>query len=655
MKTVLTAIAAALILAGCETTTTAPTEHVYDQAATIGQSDVKAATKPPQESTKTAEVSIHKKNQQPANVISAISRTRHDADQFDQASTIGESRHLETVAQASVSSSLERIIEQSWRFRNHLDQHDQPTDLNVLEDLSPAALAKKHQQHLNYLKQLDNIERSTLTPQDDINWQILRNQIQELADQYSYKQHYYPLTSEHGFHIEIAQLSDSINFNQIEDFENYLGKLSQVKRYFAQQIDWMKLGLKSGYSQPKVALKGFEQTISNYITDSVEQSHFYRPFKQIKLAISASDKANLQNRARQIIEQQVIPQYQAFYDFMTQEYLVNARQTIGAAAMPNGLAFYNNRVRHYTTLDMDAEQVHQLGLQEVARIKSEMATIIKDLEFAGSFADFLHFLRTDPQFYAKTPEQLLEKAAWLAKKADAILPRLFNIMPRTPYGVEAVPAAIAPKYTTGRYKEASNDNEPGYYWVNTYALDKRPLYVLPSLTLHEAVPGHHLQISLNRELKDLPEFRRKSYISAFGEGWGLYSEYLGVEANYYSTAYEKFGRLTYEMWRACRLVVDTGIHAKGWSRQQVLDYMADNTALSLHNIKTETDRYISWPGQALSYKIGELTIKRLRHQAEQRLGDKFDLKQFHQRLLAQGSVPLTILEQQIDQYIKDNT
>ena len=645
MKLVLTTIAAALLLAGCETTTTAPESHNYDQAATTGESKSQPSKTVPTVSTGPK---ITKK-QPAARIIQGFESTQQEH-QYDMAATLGESTYQ---APAIEPQDLNTIIDQSWRFRRQLDANNKPLDLATLEDLSPQALASKHQQHLTFLAQLDHIDRDKLSPKDDINWQILRAQLQDLADRYRYKTHYMPITSEYGFHVGISNIASEFDFSTIEDFENYLTKLTQVQRYFDQQIYWMRQGIKEGYTQPKAAIKGFEQTIATYITDDIAESSFYQPFKNIKLAISDREKVQLQTRANKIIKQQVIASYQKFYDFMTQEYMVKARASVGAAAMPNGIEFYNNRIRHFSTLDLNADQVHQLGLSEVARIRAQMDRIIKELKFEGSFADFLHFLRTDPQFYATTPQQLLEKAAWLAKKADAILPKLFNTLPRTPYGVEAVPAAIAPKYTTGRYKGASNDNEPGYYWVNTYALDKRPLYVLPSLTLHEAVPGHHLQISLNKELTDLPEFRRESYISAFGEGWGLYAEYLGVEANYYSTPYEQFGRLTYEMWRACRLVVDTGIHAKGWTRQQVLDYMTRNTALSLHNITTETDRYITWPGQALSYKIGELTIKRLRSKAETSLGDKFDIKEFHQRVLAQGSVPLTILEQQIDQYIKE--
>ena len=301
---------------------------------------------------------------------------------------------------------------------------------------------------------------------------------------------------------------------------------------------------------------------------------------------------------------------------------------------------------------MSAEAVHQLGLKEVERIRNEMQQVIEKTGFEGSFAEFVQFLSTDPQFYAKSAEELLKEASYIAKKADAQLPKFFKLMPRTPYGVAPVPASIAPKYTTGRYVGANKDTDPGYYWVNTYGLDKRPLYVLEALTLHEAVPGHHFQISLNKELENVPDYRRNHYISAFGEGWGLYSEYLGKEMGFYQDAYSDFGRLTYEMWRAARLVVDTGMHMFGWSREQAMTFMQENSALSLHNIKTETDRYISWPGQALSYKIGELTIKRLRKQAEAELGQNFDIREFHFQILKNGSLPLELLERQIETYVE---
>ena len=315
---------------------------------------------------------------------------------------------------------------------------------------------------------------------------------------------------------------------------------------------------------------------------------------------------------------------------------------------------YEEQIYLYATVDMTAEEIHQLGLSEVARIRAEMEIIIKKLEFEGDFAAFIQFLRTDPQFYAKTPHELLAEASYFAKKIDGRLPQLFGKLPRQPYGVAPVPDNIAPFYTGGRYVGSPLDaHRGGYYWVNTYALESRTLYTLPALTLHEAVPGHHLQGALALEQGELPDFRRNDYISAYGEGWALYAEKLGIEMNIYETPYQDFGRLTYEMWRACRLVIDTGIHAMGWSRQQALDYLAGNTALSIHEVTTEIDRYISWPAQALSYKLGEYTIWQLRREAESRLGADFDLRDFHDFILALGSVPLDILKDEVNRWITE--
>ena len=328
-------------------------------------------------------------------------------------------------------------------------------------------------------------------------------------------------------------------------------------------------------------------------------------------------------------------------------------KNIGASDLPDGVAYYQYCINHFTTLDLTPYEVHNLGLQEVDRIKSEMIAIIEQVGFNGSFQDFLKYLRTDPRFYANTPEELLKEASFIAKRMDAQLPKLFKSLPSLPYGVQAVPVHIAPKYTSGRYVGApKGSTEPGYYWVNTYALDKRPLYNLEALTLHEAVPGHHLQNAIAQELENLPNFRQYLYLSAFGEGWGLYSEWLGLEVGFYTDPYSNFGRLTYEMWRACRLVVDTGIHAFGWTRAEVIEYLTSRTALPIHEITTETDRYISWPGQALSYKIGELKIKELRSYAESILQENFDVRRFHDAILSNGSIPLDILESQLKTWVE---
>jgi uncharacterized protein (DUF885 family) len=367
----------------------------------------------------------------------------------------------------------------------------------------------------------------------------------------------------------------------------------------------------------------------------------------------AAEQERLREAGRQAIMNGVVTGYRTFLQFMTGEYIPGARVSIGAAALPNGESFYRSTIREFTTLDLTPDSIHKIGLAEVARIRKEMDGIIEKVGFRGTFAEFLHFLRTDPRFYATSPEALLKEAAWIAKRMDGKLPALFGRLPRQPYTVAPVPEHIAPKYTAGRYIQATpGGSEPGYYWVNTYALPSRTLYTLEALTLHEAVPGHHLQIALSQELEGVPAFRRNLYISAFGEGWGLYSERLGIEAGFYTDPYSDFGRLTYEMWRACRLVVDTGIHSKGWTRQQALDFMAGNTALALHEVRTETDRYISWPGQALAYKLGELKIRELRGRAEAALGQRFDLREFHDLVLGAGSIPLTVLERRVLEWIR---
>jgi uncharacterized protein (DUF885 family) len=420
-----------------------------------------------------------------------------------------------------------------------------------------------------------------------------------------------------------------------------------------QQTHWLRKAIEEGYTQPAAAMAGFEESILAYIVQDAKDSVYFSPFAQQPGFINNQQWEQLKQDALTAIDDQVMPAYDDYFTFMVTEYLPNARESIGASELPNGDDFYQNRIKHYTTLDMTADEIHKIGLQEVARIRGEMLKAIEATGFDGDFDEFVEFLRTDDQFYPETAEELLQYAAWIAKKMDGELPKLFKTLPRKPYGIAPVPAEIAPKYTTGRYSGTNRDDRAGFYWVNTYALDRRPLYQMEALTLHEAVPGHHLQNAIAGELEDLPEYRQQTYISAFGEGWGLYSEYLGLEAGFYEDPYSNFGRLSYEMWRAARLVVDTGMHAKGWSRERAMDFMANNTALSLHNVKTEIDRYITWPAQALSYKLGELTIKRLRSEAELQLGDKFDIREFHDAVLENGSVPLKVLEQHINDWIAE--
>ncbi|GAB3002351.1 DUF885 domain-containing protein [Psychrosphaera aestuarii] len=519
-----------------------------------------------------------------------------------------------------------------------------------LPDLSPEGIKANQQLLIALLTELKTFERLALSEQNQINLQILTHRLQNDLDQIKFKSHYMPLTAEGGFHTSLAFLPANTKLSSTTDIDNYLQRLKAFKVYFEQNIYWMKEGIKIGYTQPQIVLNGYEQSIDGLIASDPSKSIFYQPFAKLDF-LAESERQEYQQKAKSVIRQFVNPAYQAFRDFMINEYTPNAKRSIGINSIPNGIAYYQNRAKHYTTTELTVEQIHQLGLDEVARIRLEMAKVIEQVGFEGSFSEFLNFLRTDPQFYATSPKQLLMEASYIAKKMDAELPKLFQLLPRTPYGVAPVPEHIAPKYTTGRYVSAAKDIDAGYYWVNTYALDRRPLYELEALTLHEAVPGHHLQISLTRELENTPKYRSSYYLSAFGEGWGLYSEWLGLEVGFYQDPYSNFGRLTYEMWRALRLVVDTGMHIKGWSRQQAIDYMTQNSALSAHNIQTEVDRYISWPGQALSYKIGEITIKKQRQKAEQALGAKFDVRAFHYHVLKNGSVTLSQLERQVQDYI----
>jgi uncharacterized protein (DUF885 family) len=504
------------------------------------------------------------------------------------------------------------------------------------------------------LENLSKVKTDKLSETDRISLELLKFQLQEKVDFYKFKAYLNPLLSDSGFHLSLTYHVRDINTLNQADW--YLNKLKAIPAYIDQHIELLRKGLKKGISQPKIIFEGYETTYDSQIVDHPEESYFFSPFQKLPVAIPKVQQDSLINLAKHVIEEQVIPEFKKIKVFFETEYLPQTKNTLGVTESPGGLDYYQNRLNYYTTLELTAKEIHQIGLKEVKRIKSEMQSIIDKLEFKGSFEEFIDFLRTDPQFYASTGEELLKEARDMAKRIDAKLPAYFKTLPRRPYGVTKVPDAIAPKYTTGRYIGPSNPTQSGYYWVNTYNLSNRPLYVLPALTAHEAVPGHHLQGSLNSELGDtIPKFRRQMYISAYGEGWGLYSEYLAEEMGIYRTPYERFGKLTYEQWRACRLVVDTGIHAMGWSREQAVDYFVKNTALSLHNINTEVDRYISWPAQAVSYKIGEIKIRELRKKAEQALKDKFDIRAFHQAILEQGVVTLPILEGRILKYINESS
>ena len=535
--------------------------------------------------------------------------------------------------------------------RESYDENEYPLGLFSKEHYKKEAKYAKEQ-----LIRLAKIDVIFLSETESISLKLLKFQLQDTIDYFEFEMYLNPLLSDSGFHTNFSFMVRPFqNYEQVKD---YLTKLNAIPSRVSQFLPLLREGLEKGVSQPSVIFNGYESSYNDHIIENFEESYFYQPFNNLPKTLTSTQKDSVLIAAKVAITTNVIPQFKLVKTFFEDEYFPKTRTSIGISETPNGNAYYQNRINYYTTsTQYSADDIHSIGLQEVARIKTEMEKIISELNFQGSFSEFLNFLRTDPQFYATSPKQLLMIARDMAKRADEQLPRFFKTLPRKPYGVAPVPDAIAPKYTTGRYVGTSkNSTDPGYYWVNTYDLSSRPLYVLPSLTVHEAVPGHHLQSSLNLELGDsIPQFRKDTYLSAYGEGWGLYCEFLAEEMGMYTTLYEQFGKLTYEMWRACRLVVDTGIHAKGWTREQVIKYMAENTALSIHEINTETDRYISWPGQALSYKIGEIKIRELRKKAEIELGSSFDIREFHEVVLEQGTVTLSILENRVNNYIEDHS
>jgi uncharacterized protein (DUF885 family) len=545
------------------------------------------------------------------------------------------------------SATLDKIITE-YQDHESYDKEEYPLGLYTKEYYKSIAEYAK-----STLDKLEKIEADGLSETETISLDLLKFNLKDQIAYYEFEQYLNPLLSDYGFHSSLTyNVRPLTNY---DDIKKYLNTLNAIPEYVNQHFVNLREGLEKGVSQPLVIFKGYESTYDSNIVDNYEDSYYYSPFKNLPKDLTNEQKDSVLNAARVAIEKSVTPEFKRIKKFFETEYFPKTRTSIGISETPNGEAFYQDRINFYTTsTQYTADDIHKIGLSEVVRIKGEMEKIIVDLEFKGSFDDFFKFLRTDEQFYAKTGDELLMIARDMAKRADAQLPRFFKTLPRKPYGVAPVPDAIAPKYTTGRYIGTEKDSkDPGYYWVNTHNLPSRTLYTMPALTVHEAVPGHHLQGSLNNELGDsIPQFRKDLYLSAYGEGWGLYSEFLADEMGMYTTPYEKFGQLTYEMWRACRLVVDTGIHAKGWTRDQVVNFMASNTALSLHEINTETDRYISWPGQALSYKIGELKIREMRKKAKAELGSEFDIRDFHEIVLEQGTVTLSILEDRVNAYIE---
>jgi len=520
-----------------------------------------------------------------------------------------------------------------------------------LPSVTPADQQRRIEADREFLRRLRAMDRSALAPQEQVSYDLFDFMVSQRLALASHREWRVPLNSDSGFHADVLLLHELANPRSTVDYERYIARLEDLPRYFDENIANMRQSLRDGFTLPAEILPGISGVVAAEQFARPEDSPFFAPFAKFPSTVPEADRARLIAAGRAAIERDVLPAYARFQAFFEREYRAGARRSLAASDLPDGRAYYAELVRYFTTLPgATPDDVHETGLVEVARIRSEMEEIIREVGFEGSFGEFLTFLRTDPQFYARTAEQLLREAAWITREIDGRTPAFFGRLPRTPFTVKPVPEPLAPNYTAGRYNPGPL-GAAGEYWVNTYALDKRPLYVLPALTLHEAVPGHHLQGALARELAGVPRFRLNFYPHAFGEGWALYSEKLGEELGVYHTPYQRFGRLTYEMWRACRLVVDTGMHWKGWSRQQALDYLAANTALSTHEVRTEVDRYIAWPGQALAYKIGELKILELRARAEAALGERFDIRAFHDALLENAGVTLPVLERHIDEFI----
>ena len=526
--------------------------------------------------------------------------------------------------------------------------------LRKLPDVSPEGNEEFKRITTEFIKRHAALAARPMSGEKRLNYDLLGFVLKQRQRLIPFDEARIPFTNDSGFFNQMSYISRQTSFASIDDYESYAARLTEMPRYFGQHKANMRRGIKTNMTASAEIMPGIISMVKKLGEGGAKEHSLFTPFKTYPDTISLEEQARLTSLGEAAITNAVMPAYRDLEKFLKEEYSPKARPIAGIGTTAEGREYYKALVRYFTTLDLTPDEVHDIGLREVDRIRSEMDAIIKQVDFKGSFAEFLNFLRTDPQFYATSEEELLKEAAWMAKQLDGKMPEFFETLPRLSYGVIAVPKEIAANYTTGRYWGGNPEqHRAGNYVVNTYDLKQRPLYNLPALTAHEGVPGHHHQIALGQELKNVSSFRQSLYPNAFGEGWGLYSEKLAAEMGLYKTPYEKFGQLTYEMWRACRLVVDTGMHWKGWTREQAEACFFENSALAPHNIKTEVERYISWPGQALAYKIGELKILELRKRAETQLGDKFNIRRFHDAILLDGGMPLDILETKIDRWIAE--
>ena len=520
-------------------------------------------------------------------------------------------------------------------------------------DLSLTAIERRHQDRREFLRRLRAIDSSQLSANAQLDYDLFRRELESSIDAHQFRSYLMPISQRGGVQ-SLESTAETIRLANIEDYEDWLMRMARVETMIEQTMELQEEGRKTGYMPPKILMERIPDQIGSQLVEDPELSPFFIAFAEMPDAISETDQERLQQSAKEIIDESIVPAYRRFSRYFNDTYLPASRDSIGASSLPNGEAFYEYRTRTFTTTQMTPDEIHRLGLNEVKRIRGEMQLVIDELEFDGSFADFLNFLRTDPQFYYDTPEELFEGYLAVSKRIDPELVKLFGKLPRMPYGLRPIPDNIAPDTTTAFYNQPAGDgSRPGYYYVNLYRPEVRPKYEMEVLSVHEAVPGHHLQIALQMELEEMPEFRKYIDFTAFTEGWGLYSESLGYELGLYKDPYSRFGALTYDMWRAVRLVVDTGMHYKGWTRQQSIDFFMDNAAKTEQDIVNEIDRYISWPGQALAYKIGQLKMLELRRKSELALGDDFDIRAFHDEMLGGGALPLEVLETRMNRWLAE--
>ena len=562
----------------------------------------------------------------------------------------------EVNATPSESTRLNAIFDQQWER----GLRENPVRASYLgdrrfnqdwQDLSTEARAQRREGDAAALQALSTVDFELLPETDRLNYRLFELRYKDRLENAQFNAYLMPISQRGGIQT-LDEMGNRIRMQTLGDYEDWLTRLEKLDTVMVQTLALMNEGITRGVVRPRVLMNRVPAQIARQIVDDPEQSPFYKPFSNMPASLGEETINRLQQRARIAIRDTVIPAYRKLDNYFANTYLPASRDTIATSDLPDGKAYYEYLVRRFTTTDMTPDEVHELGLREVAKNKQAMLNIMEEVKFEGSLQDFFTYLRTDPQFYYETPEALFDAYLAISKRIDPTLIQLFGKLPRMPYGLKKIPDAVAPDTTTAYYtRPAADGSRAGYYYVNLYKPETRPKWEMEVLSVHEAVPGHHLQIALQQELEAMPNFRRYGGFTAFTEGWGLYSEQLGYDLGMYQDPYSKFGQITYDMWRAVRLVVDTGMHAKGWSRQQAIDYFMANAPKTELDITNEIDRYIGNPGQALAYKLGQLKLLELRQRAREKLGDKFDIRDYHDEVLSYGALPLSLLEEIVDKWI----